>query len=194
MVCRKKNIQLQNEMHKQSESRNKNQVFKDQLNSSHEPFQVVADYFGRGLFKKVSLEADDDDDTKDTNDEVNITRKVAQRPQVIPALSKTEGRVRLEETSRNNDFHKPATSEGRLRQQEQNFGMRPKIAVSVAQTVVPQKKAELKPKAPINYPMTANPFDSEEDDTNPFAKDDENYDTKKNPFGDAGNYFTTIQL
>lgn len=198
MMCRKKNIQLQNEMHKQNESRNENQVFKDQLNSSHEPFQIVADYFGRGLFNKISIEADDDDETKETNDDMSITRTITQRLQVIPAISKTEGRVRLEESSRNNDFYKPATSEGRLRQQEQNFGMRPKIPVSatVAQTVVPQKKVELKPTALVNYPMTANPFDSE-DDTNPFGKEDENYDNKKNPFGDAGKLFhydSTLQL
>ena len=180
MVCRKKNIQLQELMHKQNESRNRNDVFKDVLESSHEPFAVIADYYGRGLFNKIFLISDDDEETKEKTDEVNIPNKPILRPQPKPAII-TEAKVRLEENLRTNVELKPQLSEGRLRFQEQ----RAKVSAP-AQVLLPKKKVEVKPKAPINYPINANPFDSEDDaeEKNPFGKDDVNYDNSKNPFAE----------
>lgn len=186
MVCRKKNIQLQDVMHKQNEIRNKNNVFNEQLSSSHEPFSVIADYYGRGLFNKIVLVSDDDDDKRENVDDINIPKKTTQRPQVKPTslISITEGKVRLEESLRSNVDHKLQPSEGRLRLQEQNYGTKSKVSAPVAQVLAPKRKVEVKPKPPISYPISANPFDSEEDETNPFAKDDKTYEDSKNPFGD----------
>lgn len=183
MVCRKRNIQLQDMMYKQNESRNQHNVFKEQLNASHEPFTVVSEYYGRGLFNKIVLVSDDDEDhVKEPNDDVNIPKKpMTQRPQANPMLI-TEGKVRTEESLRSNVEHKPQPSEGRLRFQEQRA--RVPAPAPVAQVIAPKKKVDVKPKVPVNYPISANPFDSEDDDTNPFGKDDKNYDNSKNPFGD----------
>lgn len=185
MVCRKKNSQLQDLMHKQNEIRNKNNVFKDQLNSSPEPFSVIASYYGRGLFNKIVLVADDDDEVKPNPEEINIPKKPTQRQQVNPMLI-TEAKMRLEESLRNNVEHKPQLSEGRLRLQEQSHKTAVPAAVNKApvQKVIPKKKVDVKPRAaPVNYPIRANPFD--DDDTNPFGKDEDiNYDDAKNPFAD----------
>lgn len=183
MVCRKKNIQLQDLMHKQNESRNRNNDFKDQLDSSHEPFAVVADYYGCGLFNKIVL-VSDDDEAKEKKKEVdipNISKKPVPRAQTKPAII-TEAKVRQEESLRANVHHKPQLSEGRLRFQEH----KPKPQAPVTRIQVPQKKAEVKPKVPINYPISANPFDSEDDvdESTPLGKDDVNYDNAKNPFAD----------
>lgn len=179
MVCRKKNMQLQDLMHKQNESRNKNNVFRDQLDSSYEPFAVIADYYGRGLFNKIVLFSDDDEEVKENNEEINIPKKSVPRPQAKPAII-TEAKVRLEESLRSNVEHKPQLSEGRLRFQEHRS--KPLIPASHGAKL----KAEVKPKIPINYPISSNPFseDDVDDDSNPFGKDDVNYDNAKNPFAD----------
>lgn len=194
MVCRKKNVHINDMMHKQNEGRNKNNVFRDQLDSSHEPFTVIADYFGRGLLNKIVLVNDDDDeDVKDTRvEEIHIPKKSTQKPQINPMLI-TEGKVRLEENLRTNVEHKPQPTEGRLRM-EKSYGTKSKLTPQPKQAMAPvsrqaqpqvvKKKAEVKPRAPVNYPIAANPFDSEDDETNPFGKDETNYDDSKNPFND----------
>lgn len=186
MVCRKKNTNLQDMMHKQNESRNKNNVFNEQLAASHEPFSVVADYYGRGLFNKIVLLSDDDDDARETTEDLNIPKKSLQQKSTLKAaMAMTEGKVRVEETLRTNVEHKPQLSEGRMRIQEQSYRSKPqivpvKVQPAVVQVVPIKKKVELKP---VNYPITANPFD-DEDDANPFGKDDVSYDDAKNPFAD----------
>lgn len=187
MVCRKKNIQLQDMLHKQSESRNKNAVFQGQLSATHEPFSVVAEYFGLGLFNKIVLVSDDDDEEKPNVEELNIPKKVNLRPQANP-ISMTEGKVRLEENLRTNIDRKAPPSEGRLRMQEMSYGTQSKPAAAkpaatpVSQVFHPKKKVEIKQNVPVNYPIAANPFDSEDDESNPFAKDEKSYDPSKDPF------------
>lgn len=198
MVCRKKNTQLLDLMHVQNESRNKNNVFQEKLENSHEQFSVVADYFSQGLFNKIVLLSDDEDEKID---DINIVRKnLAQRQndnKFLPNMS--EAKMRLEENLRTNVEHKPQLSEGRLRLQEQSY----KAKAVERQQVIPQKKnpafqpsklqtkEEMRKKQEIKatYPISSNPFgdDSEDDDKNPFKTDsDVNYDDKLNPFNDAG--------
>lgn len=192
MVCRKKNMQFQDLMHKQNESRNKKSAFKEQLDSSHDPFNVVAEYYGRGLFNKIVLVSDDDDEVKESVEDISIVRKAMPRAPVNPMLI-SEAKVRLEESLSTNIEHKPQLSEGRLRLQEQAYRTKAKPQ-PVAQVNVPRKKAEMKPKvAPVNYPLAVNPF--EEDDKNPFGKEEVNYDDAKNPFADeAGKLRASIVL
>lgn len=63
-VCHTKNVQLVDALHAQSESRGQHELFHNLLDRSTEPFSVVAEYFGRGLFNKIVLVEED-------NDEVN---------------------------------------------------------------------------------------------------------------------------
>lgn len=183
MVCRKKNMNLQDLIHKQNGSRNKQNVFKEQLGGSHEPFSVVADYFARGLFNKIVLISDDEDDAKETSDNFNIPKKMMQqRSTLSTAMAMTEGKVRIEETLRSNVEHKPQMSEGRMRLQEQSY--KPAVVAKLPQVPQVKRKPEITvkkvEKVPVSYPIAANPFD-DEDDSNPF---DEKYDNAKNPFAD----------
>lgn len=190
MVCRKKNMQFQDVMHKQNDSRNKISAFKEQLGSSHEPFSVVAEYFGRGLFNKIVLVSDDDDEVKENSEDIAVARKAMPRAPVNPMLI-SEAKVRLDESLSSNIEHKPQLSEGRLRLQEQAYRTKP--PPPVAQVLLPRKKVEVKPKVvPINYPIAANPFD--EDDKNPFGKDDINYDDARNPFADEAGKSSLMTL
>lgn len=191
MACRKKNSQLQDLMHKQNETRHKGDFFRNQLKSSQDAFTVIADYYGRGLFNKIVLVSDDDDEVKPSHDEVNIPKRTPNPRQQASAMPMTEGKIRLEERLRNNVEHKPQLSEGRLRFQD----VKPSNAAPQTSKFVPPsqkfvaKKPEPKPKAaPVNYPIKANPFD--EEDSNPFGKDEDiKYDNAKNPFDDdAGEY------
>lgn len=196
MVCRKKNIQINDMMYNQNETRNRNNVFRDELGTSHEPFSVIADYFGRGLFNKILLVSDDDNKVHETSEDLVIQRKTGARPTPNPMIV-TEAKVRLEENLRTNVEHKPQPSEGRLRLQEQKFVAKSKpVATVAAQPQPTRRKTESKPAAPVNYPIAANPFEDDDknpfgdDAGNPFVKDEPNYDDTKNPFADeAGKYF-----
>lgn len=52
-VCHSKNVQLRDTLQAQNESQYQHETFHNLLNRSHEPFSVVAEYFGRGLFNKI---------------------------------------------------------------------------------------------------------------------------------------------
>lgn len=188
MVCRKKNTQLLDMMHVQSESRNKNHIFQEQIERTHEPFSVVAEYFSKGLFNKIVLLSDDEDENREKIEDLKMMRKT--RPLEKPLPNVSEGRIRLEESLGTNVQHKPQLSESRLRMQEQSYTqVKPverqnvptkkypassMVASTQKQPPPARKKQELK----INYPISANPFgdDSEEDNyndaLNPFADDD----------------------
>ncbi|CRL06847.1 CLUMA_CG019552, isoform A [Clunio marinus] len=188
MVCRKKNIQLYDSIHKQFESRRQQNSFNEQLSSSHEPFSIIAEYFGKNLFNKTNFEADEDEEMQESiKINTNIPKKL-QKPQINPMMM-TEGKVRVEETLSTNVEHKPQLSEGRLRLQEHSYRVKPQITSSSQ----PQtKKIEINStKTSVNYPVSANPFggesDDEEDDgdgKNPFGRQESNYDDSKNPFAD----------
>jgi len=178
MVCRKKNAQLLDVVHNQNESRNKNNVFQDELNSTHEPFALVSDYFGRGLFNKIVLISEDDDEQKENVDDLNVAR-AAQRAQEKAMPIVTEGKVRVTEPLRTNIEHKPQPSEGRLRLQEQTtYGMKPReppraVKVPVVRPSQPAvvKKAEVKAKVPVaSYPISVNPFGDDEEDNDDDGK------------------------
>lgn len=54
---------LKDALHAQSEARGQDDAFHDLLDRSSEPFSVVAEYFGRGLFNKIEIIEE-----KDVND------------------------------------------------------------------------------------------------------------------------------
>ncbi|XP_049547404.1 vacuolar protein sorting-associated protein 11 homolog [Anopheles darlingi] len=54
-VCNKNNMQQIEALRAQSEARDQHEQFHNMLERSSDPFAVVADYFGRGLFNKLVL-------------------------------------------------------------------------------------------------------------------------------------------
>lgn len=54
-------MQLVDALQAQSESRARHETFHNLLNRSAEPFSVVAEYFGHGMFNKIVLVDEPDD-------------------------------------------------------------------------------------------------------------------------------------
>lgn len=199
MMCRKKNSQLLDLIHMQSDRSKNEQEFNENLESSHDPFSMISQKFSCGLFNKIVLLTDDEEVA---DKKLSIDDFASKKP-IIPkqAIAMTESRIRIEENLRTNVEHKPQLSEGRMRMQEKSFGTkqpaervqlpaRKEMAPPLIPTrVEPSKK---KPEIKATYPISANPFGDEEeeeesgDDKNPFKSDDETvaYNDSLNPFAD----------
>lgn len=54
-VCHVRNSQLMDALRAQNESRDQHEAFHSILDRSNDPFSVVAEYFGRGLFNKIVI-------------------------------------------------------------------------------------------------------------------------------------------
>lgn len=63
-MCNKKNILLMDALRAQSESRGQHEAFHNLLDRSPEPFSVVAEHFGRGLFNKLLIVEEEDGRTE----------------------------------------------------------------------------------------------------------------------------------
>lgn len=61
-VCHSKNLQLIDALQAQNESRDQHEKFHNQLDRSIEPFSVVAEYFGRGMFNKIVIVEEQEQD------------------------------------------------------------------------------------------------------------------------------------
>lgn len=61
-LCHAKNNALVNALRAQSESRGQHEVFHNLLERSIEPFSVVAEYFGRGMFNEIVIVEEEEDD------------------------------------------------------------------------------------------------------------------------------------
>lgn len=59
-VCHSKNLQLKDALHAQSESRDQHEAFHNLLDRSTEPFSVVSESFGRGLFNMIVIVDEDE--------------------------------------------------------------------------------------------------------------------------------------
>lgn len=59
-VCHSKNLQLVDALQAQSESRGQHEKFHNLLDRSIEPFSVVAEYFGHGMFNKIVIVEEQD--------------------------------------------------------------------------------------------------------------------------------------
>lgn len=205
MMCRKKNSQLLDLIHMQSDRNKNDHEFNNNLESSHDPFSIISEKFSRGLFNKIVLLSDDGDsaDKKLNIDDFNIAPKRPSVPKAtLQPMAVTESRIRVEESLKTNVEHKPQLSEGRMRVQQTGFGTKqPEKRVQLpyrkemASPLVPTRVEPVKKKPEIKatYPISANPFGDEEeseDDKNPFKSDDETvaYNDSLNPFADAGKF------
>lgn len=63
-MCNKKNILLMDALRAQSESRGQHEAFHNLLDRSPEPFSVMAEHFGRGLFNKLLIVEEEDGRTE----------------------------------------------------------------------------------------------------------------------------------
>ena len=161
-MCRKRNNQLSDIIHLQSESRSKHNEFHRKLNDSVEPFALVADYFGRGLFNKILLVDEDDEETQVSADTIKISqKKISDSIKEIPISYPTEGKLRLDERPSKQISIQP--SEGRIRVQEQRSTQAREITVkAIPKVPVPVRIVAKPEKTKISYPK--NPFDDEIDD------------------------------
>lgn len=66
-MCHSKNLQLIDALQAQSESRDQHEVFHNLLDRSIEPFSVVAEYFGRGMFNKIVIVEESDEVSQDVS-------------------------------------------------------------------------------------------------------------------------------
>lgn len=80
-VCHSKNLQLIDALRAQSESREQHEIFHNLLDRSSEPFSVVTEYFGRGLFNKIVIVDEDSDSLIRLNDINRNNQKVIQLQQ-----------------------------------------------------------------------------------------------------------------
>lgn len=73
-MCRAKNSQLIDALQAQSESRAQHETFHNLLNRSNEPFSVVAEYFGHGMFNKIFIVNEPDEISQDVRIKQNFFR------------------------------------------------------------------------------------------------------------------------
>ncbi|XP_011305315.1 vacuolar protein sorting-associated protein 11 homolog [Fopius arisanus] len=196
-ACLPKNKQLLDRIRAQEQSQDLHETFHSLLDRAEDPFSLVADYFGRGVFKKLMIITDAD-------------RPVVQTPVITPVARPqekinynaygpgAEAKIRLTE-GKNTSLIKNETrrldpfGEDRKNQKpevystslEANVSASPRsskksspVAIREARIVnnqspraSPGAKAFVPPKTPI-VPA------------NPFAESD--YDEKKNPFAEEG--------
>ncbi|KAJ6646297.1 Vacuolar protein sorting-associated protein 11 like [Pseudolycoriella hygida] len=202
-VCHSKNVQLVDALHAQSESRGQHELFHNLLDRSTEPFSVVAEYFGRGLFNKIVLVEED-------NNEINqnvVSQRIKDQSQVNPFNNYgagAEAKIRMDEGSTTKNRLDPARKipvpEARMRFQEANrFSTsleanitRPPVVRDKSPRVTPfgspKKQSNSISKNIVNQ-RAKNPFedgDGYDDSKNPFAEDEKDgADAEQgNPFGE----------
>ncbi|XP_039431655.1 vacuolar protein sorting-associated protein 11 homolog [Culex pipiens pallens] len=131
-VCNKKNILLMDALRAQSESRGQHEAFHNLLDRSPEPFSVVAEHFGRGLFNKLLIVEEEDGRSESllTRTDAGPRAPAVMQPNPRPPATVAptpyanygpcaEARLRQDEGSRQLRLEAQETSEMRLRLMEQ---------------------------------------------------------------------------
>ncbi|XP_055550391.1 vacuolar protein sorting-associated protein 11 homolog [Wyeomyia smithii] len=204
-VCNKKNIQLMDALRAQSESRGQHEVFHNLLDRSSEPFSVVAEYFGRGLFNKLLIVEEEDRHSEPSTapSEADMTNLVKRTEQMRMADSSVkpytnygagaEARMRQEEGRHAQVRLEAQESEMRLRLMEQErIRQRNQVALLAQQQLKlrddrsPKRSPYGSPKPAstlANYrpqPAAGKPTPAK----NPFDEEEApgGYDNTKNPF------------
>ncbi|XP_053681436.1 vacuolar protein sorting-associated protein 11 homolog [Anopheles nili] len=111
-VCNKSNIQMIEALRAQSEARDQHEMFHDLLERSSESFSVVADYFGRGLFNKLLI-VEEGDQQMDVIEHPKLSETVNDIPS---SLESRTGHPATPYSGSN--FTYGAGAEARLRQEE----------------------------------------------------------------------------
>ncbi|XP_058450947.1 vacuolar protein sorting-associated protein 11 homolog [Malaya genurostris] len=204
-VCNKTNIQLMDALRAQSESRGQHEAFHNLLNRSPEPFSVVAEYFGRGLFNKLLIVEEEDNQPELVTSlaENSIRDKTMQsipKRQVDSVANYgagAEARMRQEEGRHAQVRLEAQESEMRLRlmeqeriRQRQQAGLLVQQQLKLRDERSPNRSPYGSPKPPVsvaNYAQTAASTNKKPVGSiakNPFDDEDDSadYDNSKNPF------------
>nr|CAD7456680.1 unnamed protein product [Timema tahoe] len=191
----------------QEQSRDLHETFHSQLERADDGFSLVADYFGRGVFNKLTVV---------TNSTVISAPSKSVESSVLPSSSYgpgAEARLRQAEGKLNTnlpDYMRHSTvgppSEGRMRLEENkrsehqystsleaNIISAPRPLVTLPSprsspargTPAPSKQVS-NPGNPfgedVDYDESKNPFAVDDDAVNPFEDEDDDYDKNLNPF------------
>lgn len=199
-LCHAKNSGIVDALRAQQESRKQHDEFHGQLNRSSEPFSLLAQYFGYGLFNRIVIF--DENDLKKSPVKPVVLANPAVRPtpqvpnQSLAFGSGAEAKMRV--TENKSKVIPTPTSEARMRLQEQQRGhktanaysssLEANIDWSVARSrggPGTSQRASVQPavnpfetKQPNNYPKSSNPFEDgpvgeKAKPSNPFGEDDD---------------------
>ncbi|XP_058057321.1 vacuolar protein sorting-associated protein 11 homolog [Anopheles bellator] len=194
-VCNKNNMQLIEALRVQSEARDQHKQFHDILERSAEPFSVVAEYFGRGLFNKLVVIEESDQQTQEIAttsaiDRPSETVSTAVAPkatvpaaQLIPFAATygagAEARLRQEEGRSRQLRQETQESETRFRVAQQEL-RRPR---QLHEPDVRIQRTRTTPSVNNRTAAIKNPFEEDEPERT-ASKDAVQYDNTKNPFGE----------
>lgn len=156
------------------------------MDRSSEPFSVVAEYFGSGLFNKIVILKDDEsqiDELTKKIDEKRINRvedvlRMQSQPQ--PQSTVTEGKLRIQDRDKIRSNQLPI-AEGRMRIQERGDSQySSSLEANISRNIPVVKKITTKSSPKMNS-ISANIAN-----TNPFDEEDadDKYPKNKNPFDD----------
>ncbi|XP_050072168.1 vacuolar protein sorting-associated protein 11 homolog [Anopheles maculipalpis] len=179
-VCNKNNIQLIEALRAQSEARDQHEMFHDLLDRSPEPFSVVADYFGRGLFNKLLIVEEGDpqmdivEQPKQPEGAKATSSTATYEPRTAvtqPAPYASEARLRQEEGRSAQIRIESQESEMRLRVMEQERIRQRQQAATIAQQQM-KLRDDRSPKmqSPYGSPRPAAMPDLSRQVLNPFEK------------------------
>uniref|UniRef100_A0A6B2EKS8 Vacuolar protein sorting-associated protein 11 homolog n=1 Tax=Phlebotomus kandelakii TaxID=1109342 RepID=A0A6B2EKS8_9DIPT len=213
-ACHSKNMQILDALRAQSESRGQHEAFHNLLDRSPEPFSVVAEYFGRGLFNKIVIveENTNAETNRSTIGGYNEAVKLKESRAKAATASTTgyntygtgaEARMRVQEVQ-SSKVDIPM-AEGRMRTQERHKNRDNVYSSSLEANMTWRKETNSK-TPPVGSPRRAantisknlapsksiNPFEDEiqyDDSKNPFAGDDDEEpalgkEASTNPFDD----------
>lgn len=189
--CYPENKKILDIIKSQEKSRDQHDLFHHQLNNADDSFSVIAEYFGRGVFRPtVSL------DKESPLPQVTLNAQ----SEKVSTIMASEARQRMNEGARSSDSKRVLSTEGRLRSEDKTMGKDPALRLtegqlrrsqgSSAQRGIPTSDARLRqaeggrsstlfgswtgsPKvtqskipSPKNVPVTSskNPFDDASDD------------------------------
>uniref|UniRef100_A0A1L8DVY0 Vacuolar protein sorting-associated protein 11 homolog n=1 Tax=Nyssomyia neivai TaxID=330878 RepID=A0A1L8DVY0_9DIPT len=185
-ACHTKNMQILDSLRQQSESRGKHDAFHNLLDRSPEPFSVVAEYFGRGLFNKIVI-VEENTNTESIKPTSGVAAKLpdarikAPRP-ISSQNTIAEARLRVQEVQ-SSKVDIPV-AEGRMRAQERR---RNNVYSSSLEANLTWRKDPNAKTPPVGSPrrtaVNAISKNLAIQPKNPFD-DDAQYDESKNPFAD----------
>ncbi|GAB0087828.1 Vacuolar protein sorting-associated protein 11 homolog [Sergentomyia squamirostris] len=195
-ACHNKNMQILDSLKAQSESRGQHEAFHNLLDRSPEPFSVVAEYFGRGLFNKIVIVEENTNNEMQrgiARDPIGFVKVNESKPRVtppptnVPLYSSSEARMRVDEV-KSNEIEIPM-SEGRMRAQERHKN-RDIYSSSLEANMTWKRDVNPKAAAPYGSPKKTNNTISKHltvstaKPINPFDDEHIDYDESKNPFAD----------
>ncbi|KAK4874130.1 hypothetical protein RN001_013490 [Aquatica leii] len=174
-ACVPQNKNLLELLKAQEYNKDLHETFHAQLEKVHDGFSVAAEYFGRGVFKKVTVVTDGPDKKLESVGEILKSKQEIKMQTYGPGA---EARLRQIENARSGGTSIVSVPEGRIRQREHQYGT--SFEKKFTETTAKPVKGDTNNPFEDEYDESKNPFSKEDlDDTNPF-KDD--YDKNLNPF------------